>query len=95
MGGSFLKDTGVQISPCTYYRMHLFNHRFSYTGMGHVFFYEQHMSVIRLEPQKELFTAGPYGFSRNPLYLGGNVFIFLEPVQNLFNNKERKAKTTI
>src|ERR1035437_6814569 len=41
------------------------------------YFYEQHMSVIRLKPQKKLFTSGPYGFSRNPLYLGGNVFIFL------------------
>jgi protein-S-isoprenylcysteine O-methyltransferase Ste14 len=44
------------------------------------YFYKQHMSVIRLEPQKELFTSGPYGFSRNPLYLGGNVFIFLGAV---------------
>jgi protein-S-isoprenylcysteine O-methyltransferase Ste14 len=44
------------------------------------YFYEQHMSVIRLEPQKKLFTSGPYGFSRNPLYLGGNVFIFLGAV---------------
>jgi len=44
------------------------------------YFYEQHMSVIRLEPQKELFTSGPYSFSRNPLYLGGNFFIFLGAV---------------
>jgi protein-S-isoprenylcysteine O-methyltransferase Ste14 len=44
------------------------------------YFYKQHMSVIRLEPQKELFTSGLYGFSRNPLYLGGNVFIFLGAV---------------
>jgi protein-S-isoprenylcysteine O-methyltransferase Ste14 len=44
------------------------------------YFYQHHMSVIRLEPQKELFTSGPYSFSRNPLYLGGNVFIFLGAV---------------
>jgi hypothetical protein len=40
-------------------------------------FYEHQMKVISLEPQKALITSGPYGFSRNPLYLGGNVFIFL------------------
>lgn len=40
-------------------------------------FYEQRMKVISLVPQKRLLTSGPYRFSRNPLYLGGNVFIFL------------------
>jgi protein-S-isoprenylcysteine O-methyltransferase Ste14 len=44
------------------------------------YFYKQNMSVIRLEPQKKLFTSGPYALSRNPLYLGGNVFIFLGAV---------------
>ena len=39
-------------------------------------FYEQHMKVISLVPQKKLISSGPYRFSRNPLYLGGNVFIF-------------------
>jgi protein-S-isoprenylcysteine O-methyltransferase Ste14 len=39
-------------------------------------FYEHHMKVISLEPQTALLTSGPYAFSRNPLYLGGNVFIF-------------------
>jgi protein-S-isoprenylcysteine O-methyltransferase Ste14 len=39
-------------------------------------FYERHMKVISLVPQKQLITTGPYRFSRNPLYLGGNVFIF-------------------
>jgi protein-S-isoprenylcysteine O-methyltransferase Ste14 len=40
-------------------------------------FYERHMKVISLVPQKRLITTGPYRLSRNPLYLGGNVFIFL------------------
>ena len=40
-------------------------------------FYIHKMRVISLEPQSALITSGPYRFSRNPLYLGGNVFIFL------------------
>lgn len=40
------------------------------------YFYERQMKVISLTPQKTLITSGPYRFSRNPLYLGGNVFIF-------------------
>jgi protein-S-isoprenylcysteine O-methyltransferase Ste14 len=43
-------------------------------------FYERRMKVIKLAPQKTLITSGPYRFSRNPLYLGGNVFIFLGAV---------------
>jgi protein-S-isoprenylcysteine O-methyltransferase Ste14 len=39
-------------------------------------FYQHRMKVISLTPQDTLITSGPYSISRNPLYLGGNVFIF-------------------
>ena len=41
------------------------------------YFYAHRMRVISLEPQGTLITSGPYRVSRNPLYLGGNVFVFL------------------
>jgi protein-S-isoprenylcysteine O-methyltransferase Ste14 len=39
-------------------------------------FYMNQMKVISLVPQRTLVTSGPFRFSRNPLYLGGNVFVF-------------------
>jgi protein-S-isoprenylcysteine O-methyltransferase Ste14 len=41
------------------------------------YFYKNRMKVISLSPQRTLITSGPYRYSRNPLYLGGNVFVFL------------------
>jgi protein-S-isoprenylcysteine O-methyltransferase Ste14 len=40
------------------------------------YFYEHQAHVISPAPQQSLIMTGPYHFSRNPLYLGGNVFIF-------------------
>jgi protein-S-isoprenylcysteine O-methyltransferase Ste14 len=40
------------------------------------YFYQNRMRVISTLPQGVLLTSGPYRYSRNPLYLGGNVFIF-------------------
>jgi protein-S-isoprenylcysteine O-methyltransferase Ste14 len=39
-------------------------------------FYQRQMKVIVLKAQRTLITTGPYRFTRNPLYLGGNIFIF-------------------
>nr|WP_255488460.1 isoprenylcysteine carboxylmethyltransferase family protein [Rhodanobacter sp. MP1X3] len=41
-----------------------------------VHFYQHGLRVVSLRPQAVLITSGPYRFSRNPLYLGGNVFMF-------------------
>ena len=41
------------------------------------YFYKKQLKVISLSPQRALITSGPYRLSRNPLYLGGNVFVFL------------------
>jgi protein-S-isoprenylcysteine O-methyltransferase Ste14 len=40
------------------------------------YFYKNRMRVIVTVPQATLLTSGPYRYSRNPLYLGGNVLIF-------------------
>ncbi len=40
------------------------------------YFYKSRMKVIVLNTQGNLITTGPYRYSRNPLYIGGNVFIF-------------------
>jgi protein-S-isoprenylcysteine O-methyltransferase Ste14 len=40
------------------------------------YFYRNQMRVISTVPQGTLVTSGPYRYSRNPLYLGGNVFMF-------------------
>ena len=41
-----------------------------------IYFYAHRMRVTSLKPQRALIKSGPYRFSRNPLYLGGNVFVF-------------------
>jgi protein-S-isoprenylcysteine O-methyltransferase Ste14 len=52
-----------------------------------VYFYRHSMRVISLEPQTALITSGPYRFSRNPLYLGGNVFIFFGDRHGAFRDR--------
>ena len=54
-------------------------------------FYERDMKVISLVPQKRLITTGPYRFSRNPLYLGGNVFIFFWSSDNPWIDSRTRA----
>jgi len=49
---------------------------FSVRVWAAVHFYAHQMRVISLEPQGSLVTSGPFRYSRNPLYLGGNVFCF-------------------
>jgi protein-S-isoprenylcysteine O-methyltransferase Ste14 len=49
---------------------------FSIRTWAAVHFYVHRMRVISLEPQSSLITSGPFRYSRNPLYLGGNVFCF-------------------
>jgi protein-S-isoprenylcysteine O-methyltransferase Ste14 len=39
-------------------------------------FYRHEMKVIVREAQQDLLTEGPFRYSRNPLYLGGNVLVF-------------------
>jgi hypothetical protein len=45
-------------------------------------FYQHRMRVIWLVPQDALITTTPHRISRKPLYLGGNVLIFLGAVTN-------------
>jgi len=59
-----------------------------------IHFYAHKMRVISLEPQNTLITSGPYRFSRNPLYLGGNVFIFYGAAL-LFGSPSALLATTI
>ena len=53
---------------------------FGIRGWATLLFYQRDMRVIVLAPQRSLLTTGPYRLSRNPLYLGGNFFIFLGAV---------------
>src|SRR5262249_6994688 len=74
---SLLRLRGFKSLPATTAALLLLVVGFHLRVWATYLFYEQQMKVISLVPQKRLITTGPYRFSRNPLYLGGNVFIFL------------------
>ena len=73
---SFLRVPTLSSSVLTAFGVVLLALGFLIRTWAAVHFYVHRMRVISLEPQNSLVTTGPFRYSRNPLYLGGNVFCF-------------------
>jgi len=73
---SLLRVSTLSSSVLTAFGVVLLTLGFLIRTWAAVHFYIHRMRVISLQPQNSLVTTGPFRYSRNPLYLGGNVFCF-------------------